>query len=606
MLHRRRVRRSLSITVLAALAATSAWAIGATPAAAAEPYTGTVSIVHINDVHSNVFEGEPGIGYGRAAAYAEAVRSENPNTMFLDAGDVFAGSPYSAIDEAASLIPVLNTLGLDAMTLGNAEFTYGSSVLEQRMAELGYPVLGGNMVYRDTQAPIAPTTTVLTLPNGMTVGLVGVTTPASGLMGANDLEYVDAIEVAREGVADLRAQGVDLLVGLVHLGELDSEMSSPRLAEAITDFDVIIDGHSHTAFPEGLVVDGTLIAQAGGFSEYIGRVDLELVDGEVRSVSAELRDLAALSELPPRPETQAALEQLRSDVDAQFAEEIGSTLVHLDGSRSLVRTGEAAVANMFADAVREATDADIAFLSAGYVGGNIPPGPITRRQLFEIARVDTGIVTKRMTGQQILLYIDRCIRDFPAESGEFIHVSGAAYQIDADGAPKVHSVTVGGEPIGPETVYTVALPAGGAEFPGAIDAETVADHGAATPMLETYLVRHSPVSPVLEGRILLAETPIPGEPGSGGPDGDGRDAESGADGDSAASGDSGAGGDSQGGGDAAGSGQSAGDRGTGASSGEAEIARTGGETPSLALAVSLICIVGGLALALGRRALRRG
>jgi hypothetical protein len=114
------------------------------------------------------------------------------------------------------------------------------------------------------------------------------------------------------------------------------------------------------------------------------------------------------------------------------------------------------------------------------------------------------------------------------------------------------------------------------------------------------------VSPVLEGRILLAETPIPGEPGSGGPDGDGRDAESGADGDSAASGDSGAGGDSQGGGDAAGSGQSAGDRGTGASSGEAEIARTGGETPSLALAVSLICIVGGLALALGRRALRRG
>ncbi len=291
---------------------------------------------------------------------------------------------------------------------------------------------------------------------------------------------------------------------------------------------------------------------------------------------------------------------MRENADAQFAEVVGSTLVPLDGSRSLVRTGEAAVANMFVDAIRESTGADLAFLSAGYVGGWIDPGDITRRQLFEIARVDTGIITKRMTGQQVLDYIERCVRDYPKESGEFIHVGGGSYSIDAEATPRVHSATVAGSPIELDATYLVALPKGGGEFPGAVDAETAGDHGSATPMLADYLATHSPVSPQLEGRIAFAPTPDPGEGG-----GDGG-ADGGAEGEDDGSADGGAGAGSGDGaipGEADSGGQDSGASAAGAESG---LASTGGAGGVLPIAAALLALItGGLLLGVRARASHR-
>jgi len=233
------------------------------------------------------------------------------------------------------------------------------------------------------------------------------------------------------------------------------------------------------------------------------------VDGIVASANARLFSRAELAGVTPRPETSAALNELRTRADAYFADTVGSTSVRLDGNRQAVRTGEVAVANMYADAVREATGAQIALLSAGYVGGDVPAGAITRRQLLEITRVDTRIVTKSMTGSQLVDLIGHTARTLPAASGEFLHVSGASFALDLAAAQRVHSVSVAGAPLDPARSYLVAIPAGAADFPGAREVPTVADHGSATPMLEAYLGRNSPVSPRLEGRIVFAATPVP-------------------------------------------------------------------------------------------------
>jgi predicted phosphodiesterase len=349
----------------------------------------------------------------------------------------------------------------------------------------------------------------------MTVGFVGVTTPLSAAMGAMDLEYVDAIEVARAGVAELRAQNVDLLVGLVHLGELDTVMSSVALANAIEDFDVIIDGHSHTLFPEGFTQNGTLVVQAGSFANNFGQVDLEITDGAVTGVSERVLDSEDLSALAPKAETEALLDALRTSAEESFASVVGSTDVLLNGNRTRVRTGEAEVANLFTDAIRETTGADFVILGAGFVGGNVPPGPITRQQIFEIARVDTGILTKRMSGAAILQYLEGVTRDFPAESGTFPHVSGGSYRLDVEGTPRIHSVMIGGAALDPAAFYAVGIPYGGNSLAGADGAGLLEDHGSATPMLEAYIREHSPVAPALEGRFAQAPTPtLP--PGGGG------------------------------------------------------------------------------------------
>lgn len=498
-----------STVAVAALAALGLAGLAPAAAAADEPaFTGTVSIVHVNDVHANAFAGEPGIGYGKIAAYAEQQRTANPNTLFVDAGDSFAGTPWAAFDNGQSMIPVLNSLGLDVMTAGNAEFTYGSQQYLHLAGQLHYPVLAGNMVYRDGGAAIGATTTTKTLPNGMTVGFVGVTTPLSAAMGAMDLEYTDAIAVAREGIAQLRAQDVDLIVGLVHLGELDTTMSSIKLADEIEDFDVIIDGHSHTLFPEGFTQNGTLIVQAGSFANTFGQVDLEVVDGAVAGVAERVLTSADLAALTPKPETEALLQDLRSTAEASLAGVVGSTSVQLDGNRTKVRTGEAEVANLFTDAIRETTGSDLVILGAGFIGGNVPPGPITRQQVFEIARVDTGILTKRMSGAAILQYLEGVTRDFPAESGTFPHLSGGSYRLDVAATPRIHSVVIGGAPLDPAAFYAVSIPYGGNSLEGADGAELLQDHGSATPMLESYIESRSPVAPVLEGRFAQAPTPV--------------------------------------------------------------------------------------------------
>jgi 2',3'-cyclic-nucleotide 2'-phosphodiesterase (5'-nucleotidase family) len=43
------------------------------------------------------------------------------------------------------LIPILNALGLDAMT-AHWEFAYGPATLKQRAAELCYPILAINVI----------------------------------------------------------------------------------------------------------------------------------------------------------------------------------------------------------------------------------------------------------------------------------------------------------------------------------------------------------------------------------------------------------------------------------------------------------------------------
>ncbi|MBG0765814.1 MAG: multifunctional 2',3'-cyclic-nucleotide 2'-phosphodiesterase/5'-nucleotidase/3'-nucleotidase, partial [Tissierellales bacterium] len=65
--------------------------------------------------------------------------------------------------------------------------------------------------------------------------------------------------------------------------------------------DLIVDGHSHTELPEGLMVGNTLIAQAGGYDNNVGIVDLVVKNGMVTSKSARLINKEEAAELEPDP-----------------------------------------------------------------------------------------------------------------------------------------------------------------------------------------------------------------------------------------------------------------------------------------------------------------
>ncbi|MBL1421571.1 MAG: bifunctional metallophosphatase/5'-nucleotidase [Alphaproteobacteria bacterium] len=486
-----------------------AFAVGAaviSSSSYAADFTGTVTIVHVNDVHANIIETKRAIGYPKIAGFVEQTKAANPNTLFLDAGDVVAGSPYAAIDKGIGFIPILNTLGLDAMTAGNSEFAFGSDHLRTFADGLNYPLLVDNMVYSETGEPFSKGYTLVKLPNGRTAGIIGVTSHLSGLMASTDLKYVDGVAAAKRLVGEATDAGADFIIALLHVGELEEQLNALMMIDQIDGIDVIIDGHSHTGHPEGLVHNGVLIAQTAGKGTQVGVVELSFVDGKVTGATARLHKRADFDEVAEKPETRAALDVFLVTANEFFDIVVGSTEVELEGTRNIVRTQETNLGNMFTDAIRESAGTQLAFLPAGYIGGLTKPGPIDFRTIQIMARIEVEIVQVEMTGSQVIAFVESTVGTFPKASGSLLHVSGGNYRIDASAAEgsRAHSFMVGGAPISADQSYTVAVVVGALKRPGVKDGKVVSRHNTTPKILEDYVRNNSPVSPKIEGRFGAA------------------------------------------------------------------------------------------------------
>ena len=485
-------------------------------AVADEPgFTGTVSVVHFNDVHGSLQTTEKSIGYAKVATFIEQQKATNPNTIVLDAGDVIAGNKNAALDNGLSFAPILNTVGIDAMTAGNAEFSYGSGPLIAFRDAIDYPMLVPNMVERTTEEPMGEGWTIIDLPNGMRAGVFGVTTPASAAMGTTDYAYTDAVQSAKDQVAELEAEGVDLVIALTHLGEIDPKGNVTDVAAQVPGIDLIVDGHTHTAYEHGTTYSGVPTVQADANGESIGTVDLNFENGQLVGTTAKLHHRAEFENVEPKAETQAQIESFNERLAAFFDHTVGETSVALEGTRNIVRTQETNLGDMFTDAIRLKSGADLVLYPAGNIGGPIGPGQVSRADVYTMARLNVEVVTVRMTGAQILAFLADASNTYPGPSGYFLQISGGSYRLDPSTTPAtVHSVKVGGAALNPRASYTVAVETGATVSPGVTDGTVLGSVGFAAPLLEEYIAAHSPVAPGVEDRIAVAAAPKT-DPGTG-------------------------------------------------------------------------------------------
>lgn len=119
----------------------------ATQADAAE-----LTILHTNDIHGRILptddEGKS-IGLAELTAAVRKIKSDNPDTLWLDAGDTLHGMPYINISKGRNMLTLLETAGLDAMTPGNHEFNYGLHVIEELEKISAFPILSANVELAD-------------------------------------------------------------------------------------------------------------------------------------------------------------------------------------------------------------------------------------------------------------------------------------------------------------------------------------------------------------------------------------------------------------------------------------------------------------------------
>lgn len=499
-----------------------------------------LTIVHVNDVHGllKYDDYNKAIGFGRLKAKVEELRAQNPNLLFVNAGDTLHGEVDVNLSQGEIMVNMMNLMGFDVMTPGNHDFNYGYDRLLELKGMAKFPILGANIVKEADGTSDFDPYIIKEFENGLKVGIFGISTEETKFKSHPNntigIEFKDGIEVAKEVVAELKEKEVDLIVGLVHLGIDGTTLTTSKaIAENVEGIDLIIDGHSHEELNE--TIGETLLVQSGSHLKNIGVVEIEIVDGKVNK-EAKLIDFESAKEIVPDEAIEAEIAKIAEINAPKKAEVVGKTLVDLNGERANVRTGETTLGNLITDAMRTSTGADIAFTNGGGIRASIPAGDVTFGHIITSFPFTNTLAVIEVTGSELMDALEHGVDLYPEQAGHFPHVSGMTYKFDADKevGQRIVEVTVGGEPLDLEATYRVVtndfMAAGGDGYTMFEGKPFVAEGGLLSDVLVDYIKELGEVNPKVEGRITVvpaeeveeapaeepipepAEEPVPAEP----------------------------------------------------------------------------------------------
>lgn len=424
--------------------------------------TAGLTIVHYNDFHAQnvpvtmmIDDGEGGktkVQVGGSAtlkAYVDGIRAENENVILLHAGDDVQGTPISSLTNGRSQFELLELIQPDAMTLGNHEFDHGTDNLRQLLTTVSFPIISANLWDKVRGAPFVPRYRILRL-RGLSVGVIGLAPPDLPVLtmreNVRDLDVLDPVAAVRQTMGELeRNHNVTCVIVLSHMGfEADS-----LLAEQVGGIDVIIGGHSHTALEIPRRVNGAIIAQAGERGKWLGRIDatVETNSGIIRSYHGRL--------IPTRTDAvtpNSIIAAKVAELEAQVAEGLGEQIAVLEKDWIRVFDGECTIGNWQADVMRDFANADVAFQNIGGIRKDMPAGPLTLRDMWEISPFDNEFVTFTVSGAQLL----DMLRHQARSSKEFCQVSGVRYVYDFTAVPEeALRADVAGRPVDAAATYRI-------------------------------------------------------------------------------------------------------------------------------------------------------
>lgn len=256
-------------------------------------YSKKITILHTNDVHSHIdpFGPEDGRnankgGVSRRASLIESIRTENPNTLLLDAGDIFQGTPYFNYYGGELEFKIMSMLKYDAATIGNHDFDNGIGGLFAQLTHAKFEFICANYDFSNTLMDTHVKPYKIFKVDTIKVGVFGLGIKLEGLvdpLNYKETNYLDPIEMTQEMTKILKVdKQCDLIICLSHLGyhykNNQDIMSDLKLASSTKDIDLIIGGHTHTFLPKPTVVKNIegknmLVNQVGCYGINLGKID---------------------------------------------------------------------------------------------------------------------------------------------------------------------------------------------------------------------------------------------------------------------------------------------------------------------------------------------
>lgn len=513
------------------------------------PQTYTLRILHTNDHHARIEPVTGGTpvapvhgGVSRRKRLIDDIRKEkgSRNLLVLDAGDVFQGTLWFNQYNGMADLEFYNVMKYDAMTIGNHEFDAGPRALADFLERASFPVLSANIT-TDSASPIAGKFKpwVIQEVGGQKIGIFGLTPPDTGILSnaGPGVTFGDPIEAARKAVAELRAQGVNKIIGLTHVGI----MVDREIARQVSGIAVIIGGHSHTpmgpmlarpsaanpypeiiANPEGNPV---IVAHAWEWGRWLGDVTVGFdANGLVTDVKGPTIEVLPGLEVDRGFENRIAV--LRQPLDALRRRVVGESAVALDGSRNNVRAKETNLGNLVADAMLEKarpSGAVVAVMNGGGIRTSIAAGPVTVGQVLEVLPFGNTLARTDITGAQLKAALENGVSQIEQGAGRFPQVAGLRFVFNPE-APvgsRVLSIEVReGDrfvAVDPAKVYRVVtnnfMLTGGDGYSAFAAGTSRVDLGfILADVVQEFITARSPVNYAVDGRITtgtVAAAPVP-------------------------------------------------------------------------------------------------
>ncbi|WP_183094159.1 ExeM/NucH family extracellular endonuclease [Nocardioides stalactiti] len=421
--------------------------------------TKQIQVLGTNDFHGRLLpDGGNAAGAAPFATAIEELRAQNPNTLFVAAGDLIGASTFeSFVQKDKPTIDALNEMDLDVSSVGNHEFDLGYDDLVNRVIAPYDPTtnpLGGaeweyiatNIDEPEGEDNLAESW--VTTVDGVEIGFVGaVTEDLPGLVnpaGLAGVEVLDVVESVNAEAEALELAGADIIVLLVHEGSPTTDCLSSTFTDPATVFgniventspvvDAIISGHTHLAYNCRYTVDSwesdpertvkrRPVVSAGQYGTNLNQLvfNLDTTTGELLEIEQDILATAGVG-YAVDPDVQTIV-----DDAVDYADEVGDDVLgQIEGAFNRAsynssagatenRGGESTLGNQVAEIQRWATqlpdqgvEADIAFMNPGGLRADMvgvlngAARDLTYREAANVQPFANTLVNMDLTGAQI-------------------------------------------------------------------------------------------------------------------------------------------------------------------------------------------------------------
>jgi 5'-nucleotidase len=352
-----------------------------------------LKILYINDLHSR---------FEKLANISSMIKNlRNDNTLIFDAGDTSDPWRIEVIGTNGYLISeIFNHIGFTASIIGNTEGFSEIDMIGEMISNSRFPVITCNMYNLNGKKIKGLRDYEIFNINYLKVLVTGVTPAFNDFYHLFNIHIKDPLKELRRVLTKIEDIRYDLLILISHLG-LNADK---KLAIISPNIDIIIGGHSHTALDKCIILNNTIICQAGCYGEYVGEliINYDIKKNIIKNYTSRL---IPTKNFPEDPKIVDII-NLNSELAIK---NMSTPLYKINVNLNHSITEESQIGNLLADGLRDFLKSDLGIINSGVLNHGIEKGIVNKLILHRMCPSPLNPTLVDIKGSDLLLTLEKSL-----------------------------------------------------------------------------------------------------------------------------------------------------------------------------------------------------